>query len=244
MNISGAIALVTGSNRGLGRAIVEALYAGGARRIYVSARQSERVDELCARDPDRLVRVELDICDPQQIEDAARRCHDVNLLVNNAGVNSYSGLLAAPALDGAQLEMATNYFGTLSMCRAFAPSLRQHGGVIVNVVSIAGRVNFPAIGTLSASKAALLSLCQGIRAELQPAGVRVVAVMPAVVDTDMARGVPLPKTPPDAVAAEILRAVENDDAEDVYPGDMAQGIAAGLAHDHKAIERQMAAHLP
>src|SRR5688500_6614839 len=123
MKIAGSTAFVTGSNRGIGRAIVEALHAAGAARIYVAARQSERVAELCARDPERLRAVELDIRDAGQIEAAVRTCGGVDLLVNNAGVNTFSGLLAAPTLDGARLEIETNFFGTLAMCRAFAPTL-------------------------------------------------------------------------------------------------------------------------
>jgi len=132
-----------------------------------------------------------------------------------------------------------NYFGTLAMCRAFAPVLaRNGGGAIVNLLSILGRVSIPQIGSYAASKAAAVSLTQSIRAELSTQGTLVVGVMPGFVDTDMARSVTSPKLPPDAIGASIVEALRGG-LEDVYPGPAA-AIANSLLEDPKGVERQFA----
>lgn len=240
MKIAGTIALVTGANRGIGRALVEALLQAGACKIYAATRDGAAVVPGDAR----VVPLALDIADPAQVAAASRAAADVQLLINNAGVNRNSALLHAASLDDARAEMETNYFGTLAMCRAFAPVLaRQGGGAIVNMLSIAARVNLPFMGSLCASKAAGLSMTQGVRAELAGQGTRVVAVMPGAVDTRMTAGVDVPKMQPAEVARCVIDALAAGH-EEIYPGDMATGMAAGLAADAKAVEKQCAAYLP
>ena len=130
------------------------------------------------------------------------------------------------------------------MCKAFAPVLEANGGgAIVNMLSILSRVNLPAMGSLCASKAAGLSLTQGVRAQLAGQGTLVVGVMPGAVDTRMTAGLDMPKLQPAEVSKEALKAVE-DGTEDVYPGDMAQGVAAGLAAEPKGVEKEFAGYLP
>jgi NAD(P)-dependent dehydrogenase (short-subunit alcohol dehydrogenase family) len=243
MNIAGAVALVTGSNRGIGRSFVEALLARGAAKIYATARNPSRLADLAAAHRDRVVPLKLDITDPGDIA-AASECRDVNLLINNAGINNQAGFIAAKNLGAARAEIETNYFGPMQMCRAFAPILAAHGGgAIVNMLSILARVNLPMYGSLSASKAAALSLTQGVRAELARQGTLVVAVMPGAVDTEMERNFPPPKLPPAEVARAALDAVEQG-IEEVYPGDMAGGMSQGLAADPKTVERDLAKYLP
>ena len=228
------IALVTGANRGIGRAIVEELVAAGARHVYAASRTP-----LDDEPGEHVTQVRLDVTKPVMIEAAAARCTDVNVVVNNAGVLFGQSLLGAPDDRGAEAEMRVNYFGTLQMCRAFAPVLaRNGGGAIVNVLSILSRVNLPTVGSYSASKAAALSLTQGIRGELARQGTLVIGVLPAFVDTAMASRVTMPKLPPKAVAESILIALL-DGVEDVYPGEAA-AVAAALQKDGKAVERQFA----
>ncbi|KPK28915.1 MAG: short-chain dehydrogenase, partial [Betaproteobacteria bacterium SG8_40] len=168
----------------------------------------------------------------------------VDLLINNAGINRKKGLIASAVLDDARDEMETNYFGTLSMCRAFAPVLKRNGGgAIVNMLSIIARVSLPAYGSLCASKAAGLLMTQGVRAELAKQRTRVVAVMPGAVDTDMERDFEGPKEDPADVASASLQSLE-EGAEEVYPGGMAQSVSQGLAKDPKAVEKEFAAYLP
>jgi 2-keto-3-deoxy-L-rhamnonate aldolase RhmA/NAD(P)-dependent dehydrogenase (short-subunit alcohol dehydrogenase family) len=242
--IEGAVALVTGTNRGIGPAIVRALLAEGAARVYCAARRAGSNAALIAEAPDRLVPVALDVTDPAQIAAAAARCGDVTLLVNNAGINFNTPLVGIAGIENARAEMETNYFGTLAMCRGVAPVLKRNGGgTIVNMLSILSHVNLPLMGSLCASKAAALSLTQAVRAELTGQGTRVMGVLPGAVDTDMTAGVNIPKLQPAEVAAAIVHGLLTG-AEEIYPGDMAAGTAAGLATDPKAVERQYGQFLP
>ncbi len=244
MKIAGSVALVTGANRGIGRAYVQVLLAMGAKKVYAAARDVKGVEDLVKSNPGKVEALALDVTDDAQIAAAARKCTDVTLLVNNAGINLKKGLIAASSLEDARLEMRTNYFGPLQMCRAFAPVLKANGGgAIISMLSILSRVSLPAMGSLCASKAAALSMCQSVRAELSKQGTLVVGVMPGAVDTDMARDFPGPKDNPADVARAALQAVEQG-TEDVYPGGMAQGVSAGLAKDPKAVEKEFAAYLP
>lgn len=240
MDISKATILITGANRGIGRCTVECLLAAGAPRIYAAARDPAKLGDL-AEDA-RIVPLALDVTRPEQVEAAAERCAEVTLLINNAGVNRNRPLIAEPgALANARAEIEVNYLGTLAMCRAFAPVLAKNGGgMVVNMLSVIGRVNLPAIGSYASSKAAGCSMTQGVRAELAGQGTHVMGVLPGPVDTDMTPG---GDARPEDVAASIVEAISND-VEDLYPDAMAQGIAAGLARDAKAVERELAAYLP
>ena len=244
MKVKDAVALVTGANGGIGKHYVEALQKAGVTRIYVCARNPEKVAEMVSMEPERIIPVALDVTEERSIAAAAILCQDVTLLINNAGIAKYQGLIAAPDLSSARAEMEVNYFGTLAMCRAFAPILKANGGgAIINMQSILSRINFPRNGGYSASRAASLSMTQGIRAELMAQGTLVVAVMPATVDTDMSKNDPPPKVSPNEVAASALQAV-NDGIEDIYPGELATSIAAQLTSDPKAVEKWMATMLP
>lgn len=240
MEIKGCTALVTGANRGIGAAFVEALLSRGAGRIYAAARAGHPASPADAR----VVPIQLDVTDDAQVAAAAARCRDVGLLINNAGVNFNAGLLAAPTIDHARLEIETNYLGTLRMCRAFAPVLGANGGgCIVNMISILGLVQLPLMGSLAASKAALWSLTQGVRAELAKQGTLVVGVLPGAVETRMTEGVPVPKIKPAEVARAALDAVASG-TEETYPSQMAEGWLAQHRADPKALEKELAAYLP
>jgi NAD(P)-dependent dehydrogenase (short-subunit alcohol dehydrogenase family) len=239
-DVKGAVALVTGANRGLGAAYVQGLLDAGAAKVYAATRAPV---EAPAELRGRVIPVRVDLKDAAGIAGAARVAGDVTLLVNNAGVALGARLLGAGSIDAAREEMEVNYFGTLAVTRAFAPVLAANGGgAVVNVLSIASRVNLPAIGSYSASKAAALSMTQGIRAELAAQGTHVLGVMPGFVDTDMAARVTAPKIPPEEVVGATIRALAAGD-EEIYPGEQAAGIAAGLARDAKAVERQLATTL-
>jgi NAD(P)-dependent dehydrogenase (short-subunit alcohol dehydrogenase family) len=159
MRLSNVTALVTGANRGLGREFVQQLMTAGTGRVFAAARNVETLQDLVQGYPGRVQAVTLAITNAAQIEAAREACGDINLLVNNAGINRGQGFIAAASLADAQAEMSTNYFGTLAMCRAFAPHLA--GGAIVNVLSILAKATLPAMGSLCASKAAALrNLCR------------------------------------------------------------------------------------
>jgi ABC-type oligopeptide transport system ATPase subunit/NAD(P)-dependent dehydrogenase (short-subunit alcohol dehydrogenase family) len=244
MKIAGSVALVTGANRGIGRCYVKTLVAMGAKKVYAAARDIKGVEDLVKANPGKVEAVKLDVTNEAEVKAAAAKCRDVSLLVNNAGANGSSGALAAGSLDAAHREMTVNYFGVLYLTRAFGPVLKANGGgAIVNMLSVVARVNIPALGTYSASKAAAWSLTQAARAELAKQGTLVVGIFPGAVDTDMAKGMDIPKLDPNDVASIALKAVESG-TEDVNVGDMAQGVAAGLKADPKKVEKEFAAYLP
>ncbi|GBO52990.1 short-chain dehydrogenase/reductase SDR [Pseudanabaena sp. lw0831] len=244
MEIANSIALVTGANGGLGQYYVEALRSQGAAKIYAGARNIEKLASLVASDPERIVPIALEITDEDSVNQAASLCQDVTLLINNAGVGFNQGLIAAKDLSQARMEIEVNYFGTLMMCRAFAPVLSHNqGGAIVNMISMVAKVNLPFNGSYSASKAATLSLTQGVRAELAAQGTLVVAVLPATIDIGMGKSYPDPKVSPEDVVRDALQAVI-DQVEDVYPGEQAKAMAAQLLQDPKSLEKAMAMMLP
>lgn len=244
MQIENAVALVTGANGGIGQYYVEALRAAGAFRIYAGARNPNSLAEMAAIDPQRIIPIALDITDEQSVRAAAAECKDVNLLINNAGIGLLQGFISATDLSSARAEIEVNYFGTLTMCRVFAPILKANGGgAIVNMLSILAKVNFPMNASYSASKAAALIMTQGVRAELAAQGTLVVGVMPGTVDTKVSKNFPPPKVSPEIVAQEALQAVI-DEVEDVYPGEQAKDMAAQLLKDPKALEKAMAMMLP
>lgn len=238
-SVTGAVALVTGANRGIGAAFVAGLLEAGARRVYAAARDPQTLATTIQKDA-RLVALPLDITDDTSVQEAAARLADVDLVVNNAGVARGARLIAAADLSAARQEMEVNYFGLLRMSRAFAPILAANGGgTLINVLSILARVASPASGSYSASKAAALSLTQAVRAELQAQGTRVIGVLPGYVATDMTERITAPKIQPIEVVRATLDALQTDQDE-VYPGEVATQIAALLLQNPKAVERQFA----
>lgn len=243
-SMSGKTVLVTGANRGIGQALVEELLKAGADKIYATARNTENLKDLVASAQGKVVPVKLDIIDADQVQTIAQAYTDVSILINNAGIAAFEGLISADSIDNARSEMETNYFGTLNMIRAFAPVLGENGGgAIVNLSSIGGLVNFPVLGSYSASKAAVHSLTQGVRAELAAQGTLVVGVYPGPVDTDMAANIDLDKTSPNEVAKTILDGIETG-VEDIYPDPASTEMHGGLLGDPKAVEKQVSQMLP
>ncbi|MGW4960100.1 SDR family oxidoreductase [Nonomuraea sp. NPDC004186] len=219
MKISGSVALVTGANRGLGAAFAQALLDRGARTVYAAARNPATITGT------NLTPIELDVTDPAAVAAAAERCGDVDLLVNNAGI-SRSG---SSDLDSARAEMDTNYFGTLSMSRAFAPVLaRNGGGALVNVLSVLSFITFPQASGYAASKAAAWSLTNALRLELKEQGTHVLGVHAGYIDTDMAAHVTGPKITPEEVVAQALDALETG-AYEVLADAISRQSKAGLS---------------
>lgn len=138
-------------------------------------------------------------------------------------------------------DMETNYYGTLHMVRAFAPIIAQNGGgAIANVLSLVSLASMPSLGGYSASKAALFSLTQAIRAELNGKAIAVYGIYPGAVDTEMIAGLTLPKASPAEVAAAIVDGIAND-VEDIYPGDMAQELSQVWLQNPKQLEARFGA---
>ena len=234
--IEGAVALVTGANRGIGRALTEALLTRGVRKVYATARNPEALSALV---DERVVALRLDVTDLDQIRAAGEAASDVELVFNNAGVALARGI--ADSIDQARREMEVNYFGPLQLLQRLAPTLaRNGGGAVVNIGSAAGLTNLPFVPTYSASKAALHSLTQAARVLLQAQGTSVFGVYPGPVDTDMSRDVAMSKTSPRDVAFAILDGIAAGQ-EDIFPDAYAVDFGRQFESSPKASERQMAA---
>ncbi len=240
MKIHQSTALVTGANRGLGRAFVAALLQAGVRRVYATARDEAGLAEVLALDKARVLPLQLDVLDAAQIAAAARSAPDVNLLINNAGVLEFGSILEVERSKVAH-QFDANFYGPLDMARAFAPVIeRQGGGAVVNVLTLVALASMPGLATYNASKAAAWSMTQSLRAELARRGIAVHGVFPGAVDTDMLAGVEMPKSAPAEVAAAVIAGIEAD-CEDIFPDPMSTQLYAAWKQDHKAVEKQFAA---
>jgi NAD(P)-dependent dehydrogenase (short-subunit alcohol dehydrogenase family) len=204
VKIKGSIVLVTGGNRGLGKCLVQSFLEAGARKVYVGSRRPVELNDA------RLQAVKLDITDARDVAAAAEECPDVTILVNNAGIALYNTFVTPPAssVHEARKEMETNYFGTLSMVRAFAPILKKNGGGgIVNINSAMGWFAVPAAASYSASKAAARALTESIRLELRSQGTYVGSVHAGFFESDMSVNVTLHKIKPEYVAKLTIEGI-------------------------------------
>jgi NAD(P)-dependent dehydrogenase (short-subunit alcohol dehydrogenase family) len=226
VRIAGSRILVTGANRGLGRVFAESLVARGAGVVYAAARDPARVT-IPGVEP-----VRLDITRSDEVAAAAASCADVNILINNAGLMRFAPLLAAPGIDAAREEMETNYFGTLRMCRAFAPVLAANGGgALVNILSIVSWFANPLNSSYCAAKSAEWSLTNAARIELRRQGTLVTGVFAGVIDTEMgAAFTHLPKVSPRNVVDQALDGIEAG-AEEVLCDDRTRSVKAALPDD-------------
>ncbi len=226
VRIAGSRILVTGANRGLGLVFAERLVARGAGVVYAAARDPARIT-LPGVEP-----VRLDITRSDEVEAAAESCADVNILINNAGLMRFGPLLAASGIDGAREEMETNYFGTLRMCRAFAPVLAANGGgALVNILSIVSWFANPLNSSYCAAKSAEWSLTNAARIELRRQGTLVTGVFAGVIDTEMgAAFTHLPKVSPQSVVDQTLDGIEAG-AEEVLCDDRTRSLKAALPDD-------------
>lgn len=242
VRIQGTTAFVTGANRGIGRALVEALLERGAKKVYAAARRPELLDALVAASGGRVVPIRLDVTRPDQIRNAADVATDVSLLVNNAGVVAqFSGAFTDKSwIAAGREEFEVNVVGTLAVAQAFAPILAANGGgTVVNLSSVAGLVAFAVVASYSASKAAVHSLTQAMRTMLRPQGTFVAGVYPGPIDTEMAEKFPMAKTAPRVAAHAILDGLEAGE-EDIFPDPTARQMGALYRQNPKALEEQAA----
>jgi NAD(P)-dependent dehydrogenase (short-subunit alcohol dehydrogenase family) len=222
MHITGATALVTGANRGLGRAFVRALHERGVKKVYAAVRNPAAVVDDTA--------VRLDLTDPASIEEAARVAGDVDLLINNAGNATGAHLLTGDLAD-VRLEMETHYFGTLNVVRAFAPVLaRNGGGAVLNVLSARSWVTALGSDGYSAAKAAEWSMTNALRLALAEQGTLVTALHVGYMDTDMVKHLDAPKSDPAVVAATALDGIAAG-AFEVLADEVSRGAKKALAAD-------------
>jgi len=231
MNIAIKTVLITGANRGIGRALVDEALKRGARRVYAAARSPFRVDDR------RVTPLVLDVTDRVQIDQAAAAVESFDVLVNNADVADFDNLSEANAIGW---HLAVNLFGPFNVTRAFLPHLTRANGAIVNNLSLAAIAPLPIVPAYSISKAAAANMTQSLRVYLKGRGVTVHGVFLGPIDTDMSKGFEVPKTSPAAAAQGIFDGLEKGE-EDIFPDagsqPMAEGWRAGPA---KALELEFA----
>ncbi|WUH95153.1 SDR family oxidoreductase [Streptomyces sp. NBC_00433] len=233
MQINGAVALVTGANRGLGEQFVKALLDAGAAKVYAAARNPDAVRVPGA------VPIALDITDPASVRAAAEQAQDVTLLVNNAGTSTGASILDGE-LSAYRTEFETHVLGTLDVSRVFAPALaRNGGGAVLNVLSVLSWVTLPDSAAYSAAKSAEWSMTNALRVALAEQGTQVTALHVGYMDTDMAAGVTAPKLDPADVARTALDGVR-DGLHEVLADDLSKQVKAGLAADPTALYPQLA----
>ncbi|MDT5338309.1 MAG: hypothetical protein QOD90_3814 [Mycobacterium sp.] len=236
MHIDGAVAFVTGANRGLGRRLTEQLLERGAT-VYAGARNPQSITTP------GVIPVRIDITDPDSVEAAAAIATDVTLLVNNAGVPSASPLLTGH-LDDVRAVMESHFFGTLAVTRAFAPHLIANApGAILNVVSVVSWLHPGTLGAYAAAKTALWAQTDAIREEIAPSNVAVTAVHIGFMDTDMTAGMTAVKTNPSIIAALAIDGVERG-AVEVLTDEMTRNAKAALSADRGVAQYPPAAAVP
>src|SRR5438132_683227 len=235
MTIADRAVLVTGANRGIGKALVEEALRRGAKRVYAGTRQP------LAHLDGRVTPVTLDVTNAAQIQEAVERVESLDVLINNAGVAIYDDL---SNLDVIEQHLAVNFLGLLKVTHAFLPLLKRSKGAIVNNLSLVGLAPLPVIPAYSISKASAFNMTQSLRALLAGQGVTVHAVVLGPVDTDMNRGFEIPKASTESAAVGIFDGLQKGE-EEIFPDPASQSIAEGWRTGvTKALERQFSAFVP
>jgi len=223
MKLDNAVVFVTGANRGLGLAFARQALAAGARKVYAAA-----------RDPSSImlpgvVPVRLDVTDAAQVAQAVAGCADVTLVVNNAGIASMGSLLDADSTAALGAMFDTNVAGLLRVSQAFAPVLAANGGgAFLNVLSVGSWISSPGLGAYAATKSAAWSLTNGLRIALREQGTQVLGLHVGFIDTDLTRGIDLPKLAPAQVVEQAYAALEEGQSE-VLIDDISRRVKQGLA---------------
>jgi NAD(P)-dependent dehydrogenase (short-subunit alcohol dehydrogenase family) len=225
MKLDNAVVLVTGANRGLGEEFARQALALGARTVYAGAR-----DPGSIRLPG-VVPVRLDVNDPAQVREAAAACGDVSLVINNAGIASPGSLLDEDGVEALRRMMETNVYGMLRVSQAFAPVLAANrGGAFLNVLSVASWISTPGLAAYAATKSAAWSVNNGLRIALKEQGTQVLGLHVGFIDTDLTRGIDLPKLAPSEVVARAFEALEAGRSE-VLIDELSQNVKRGLSLD-------------
>jgi len=234
----GKVALVSGSNRGIGRAITIELLERGAKKVYAGARTPDTLNDLKEQYGERLVPIVLDVTNDQSIEKVAKKATDVEILINNAGVFAAGGFFAKDTYTSLKKNLEVNVWGLIKLSHDLIDSLKnKKEAAIVNIASVAGLANMPMAATYSATKATVHSIIQGMRAELIEENILVMGVYPGPIDTDMTKDVDMEKDTPEHVATEIIKGLI-EGKEYVFPDEMSKQIEPFYYTDPIALEKQ------
>jgi NAD(P)-dependent dehydrogenase (short-subunit alcohol dehydrogenase family) len=223
MKLQGATVLITGANRGLGLAFAREALARGARKVYAASRDPSRVT-LPGVTP-----VRLDVTKPDEVEQAARECADVTVVINNAGIAGFDSVTGPDAEATLTRHFDTNVLGVSRVSRAFAPVLKRNGGgALLNVLSVASWRSSSMLGVYSVSKAAAWGLTNALRNDLKTQNTQVTALHVGLIDTDLTRDIDAPKSSPDTIVARSFDAFEQG-ASEVLADDLTRQVKLGLS---------------
>jgi NAD(P)-dependent dehydrogenase (short-subunit alcohol dehydrogenase family) len=235
MSLSNKVILVSGANRGIGAATVRELLKAGVAKVYAGARNLKSLPDF---GDSRVVPLQLDVTSDASVKKAADAAVDVDVLLNNAGTMAWGDGVTATE-EAIAADMNTNFYGTLRVIRAFTPGFVSRGsGTIANVVSIVGLAPVPLLTGYSASKAALQSLTQALRATLSKSGITVIGIYPGPIDTDLAKGIPLEKSSAEHAAKNIVQGLAAGQTY-IFPDPMALQIEQLWATDSRKLEMAM-----
>ena len=223
MQIERSTVLITGANRGIGLAFAKAFLARGAKKVYAGARDTSKIS-LAGVTP-----IKLDVNSITDVQAAAQLAKDVTIVVNNAGIAHLGSFMTEDAEALLRSHLETNVLGPLRVSRAFAPALAQNGGgALINVASIASWISSPMLASYAVSKSALWSLSNGLRNDLRGQGIQVLTLHMGFVDTDLTKGLEMPKSTPEAIVERTLQALEAG-AHEVLADEMTQQVKASLS---------------
>ncbi|MFV0574298.1 MAG: SDR family oxidoreductase [Vibrio sp.] len=226
MKIENSVALVTGSNRGIGLAFTQELLARGAKKVYAAVRDPSKMNLL------NVIPIKLDVTNINDVKAAAKQASDVTILINNAGIAQSGGFLFEDSEEVTRRTFETNFYGLLNMSKAFAPVLKDNGGgAILNVLSVASWINRGELAAYSASKSAAWSLTNAFRYELASQGTQVVGLHMGFVDTELTHGIDMPKISPQEIVTRALDGLEAGKHE-VLGDELTQQVKQGVAAEH------------
>ena len=235
MNIENKAILITGANRGIGRALVDEALRRGVKKVYAGTRSALEIADK------RVTSLSLDVTDARQVQQAVEQVDSLDVLINNAGIASYDDLTNFEVIEK---HLAVNFLGLLRVTHAFLPALMRSHGAIVNNLSLVGLAALPIIPAYSLSKAAAFNMTQSLRALLASHGVSVHAVVLGPVDTEMNRGFDIPKASRESAAAGIFDGLARNEDE-IFPDPASMSIAEGGRNGAlKALAHQFSAFVP
>lgn len=239
------VVFVTGSNRGIGKAIAMEFLEKGAKKVYAAARNPNLLKDLKEKYKDRLVPVKLDLIDDSSIAEAVKKAADVEILINNAGMLMVDDFFSSDSINNLKKQLEVNVFGLLKLTNSVINILKKQPiAAIVNVSSVAAFANMPMTSTYSATKAAVHSITQGMRREMMSHGLNILVfgVYPGATETDMTKDFSIDKESPENVAKNIIQGlIEGKD--DIFPDPMSKQLGKTYMNDPKAVERQLRDHI-
>ena len=181
--------LITGSSRGLGRALVEAVLAGGDK-VVATARKPGDLADLVKVHGDNIRAIKLDVTQPEQVKEAVAGALEafgrLDVVVNNAGYG-FTGAFEEMTPEQFKSQIDTNFWGVVNVTREVLPILRKQGsGHIIQITSVGGRIAVAGISGYHAAKFAVEGFSESLAREIKPLGIRVTIVEPGAFRTDWA----------------------------------------------------------